>query len=196
MLHALKTGVLGLMALTLAGCGHTPDVYRAEKPQLDFMAYFNGKVDGWGVIYDWRGRITHRFHVLMDGKLSQRNGQDFLRLDEVFTYSNGDVMERYWEVTRDASNPNTMTAQAPEVPGGASGTQSGNAVQWRYRFELPRGDSSITVSMNDWMWLVDDNTLMNRNYISKFGLPVAELAITFRKRGVPEGTTLQGTQKD
>jgi hypothetical protein len=39
----------------------------------------------------------------------------------------------------------------------------------------------ITLTMDDWMYLLEDNVLINRTKMKKYGLNVGELVITFKK---------------
>jgi hypothetical protein len=167
-------------ALCLAACT-TPHVYEAEQPKMDFIGYFSGITHGYGAIYDFRGRITDRFHVLMNGTPgTDETGRRTLYLAEDFTYTSGKTQKRAWSVTQTA--PGKLTATAVDVPGFAEGEESGNAVRFRYPLTITReGGSKVTLSSTDWMWMMPGNTLLNRNKLSKFGIPVAELVISFTK---------------
>ena len=176
--------LIALACTFLAGCSSNVENYAEQKPEMDFYSYFTGKVDGWGTITGPKGDVTHRFHVLMDGKIQKdENGNEYLQLDEVFTYANGDVKERYWKVHQ-TNVDGVLVGEAPEVPGGAKGQQDGSAIRWKYKFDLPYNGKITRVDMDDWMWMVDDTTLMNKNVIRKYGIKVGELNILFRK---PEG---------
>jgi hypothetical protein len=37
--------------------------------------------------------------------------------------------------------------------------------------------------MDDWMYLIDENTMVNRAKMSKFGFEVGEVTLFFRRRG-------------
>ena len=63
----------------------------------------------------------------------------------------------------------------------AEGEQRGNAARMTYRLRIPRGEGEIVVSMEDWLYLMQDGTLINRTKMRKFGLPVGELVVAFRK---------------
>ena len=167
-------------ALLLAACT-TPQTYKAEQPKMDFIGYFTGITHGYGAIYDFRGRITDRFHVLMNGKAgTDEAGRRTIYLAEDFTYTSGKTQKRAWSVTQTASGK--LTATAVDVPGLAEGEESGNAVRFRYPITITReGGSKVTLSSDDWMWMMPGNTLLNRNSLSKFGIPVAELVISFTK---------------
>ncbi|MCX7141086.1 MAG: DUF3833 family protein, partial [Proteobacteria bacterium] len=64
LIKRLSSALLGLFVL--AGCATTGvEAYRAEKPRLDIRNYFNGTVDGWGMVQDRSGRVLRRFHVVI-----------------------------------------------------------------------------------------------------------------------------------
>ena len=173
---------LSLMLCTLLASCASPQNYAGQEPEMDFYEFFSSPVDGWGTITDMQGVVTHRFHVLMDGKIQQTpSGDTYLQLDETFTYSDGTIKERYWKVYQ-TPEKGSLTAEAPEVPGGALGEQAGSAIQWKYKFDLPYKGKTIRVTMDDWMWMVDDKTLVNKNVIRKFGIKVGELNIFFSKK--------------
>jgi hypothetical protein len=68
------------------------------------------------------------------------------------------------------------------VVGEALGMQTGNAAKMTYRLRIPREGDEIVVSMEDWFYLQDDGTLINRTKMRKFGVTVGELVIAFRKQ--------------
>lgn len=178
--------ILKFLPLTLlAACATSPQTYQAETPKMDFISYFSGTTHGYGAIYGFTGKVTDRFYVAMQGTAGTNpQGQRTLHLAETFTYSSGKSQNRYWDVTESA--PGQITATAPDVPGGATGVQSGNAVQFKYKIEIPRDNGkTITLGSSDWMWMMPaagpDSVILNRNQLSKFGIPVAELVITFTK---------------
>jgi hypothetical protein len=56
-------------------------------------------------------------------------------------------------------------------------------LHWRYRLNLPVDDSTYEMSMDDWMYLMDEDTLINRTSMSKFGVEVGQVTIFFRRQG-------------
>jgi len=48
--------------------------------------------------------------------------------------------------------------------------------------DLPVGDKVYRVAFDDWMWAFNENTLMNRSYIRKFGLVMAEVTIFMQRQ--------------
>lgn len=174
LIKRLSSAIVGL--LLLAGCA-TPgvDSYRAETPVLDVRSYFNGTVDGWGMVQDRSGKLLRRFHVVI---VASWNG-DTGTLDEHFEWSDGSRQQRIWTIVK---NGNRYTGSAADVLGDAAGEAAGNALRWNYVLQLPAEQGGYAVDVDDWMYLVDEDTLLNRSSINKLGIRFGEITIAFRKR--------------
>ncbi|HRA24166.1 MAG TPA: DUF3833 domain-containing protein [Usitatibacteraceae bacterium] len=172
-----RRAIAALAALALAGCATVaPQDYAREKPALDLREYFNGRVDAWGVVQDRSGRILKRMVVEIDGTWKGETGT----LDERFTYADGTKETRVWTIRKDG---NRYTGTAADVVGEARGEAAGNALRWNYVLDAKReGGGTIHLDMDDWMWLVDERTLVNRTTFSKFGIRFGEVTIFFRKQ--------------
>ena len=145
--------------------------------KLDLVEFFTGRASAWGMVVDRRGRVRRRFHVDIEGVL--RNG--CLMLDESFRFDDGATDMRLWTIdARDGSYVGT----ASDVLGAASGTVAGPLLNWSYDLLLPVGRRRVRVRFDDWMALADDDVMLSRGTIRKFGLRVAEVIIAFR-RGAP-----------
>ena len=58
--------LIGAMILA-SGCATlTPQDYASEKPKLDLATYFNGKVEGWGMVQDRTGKVRRRMVVVLE----------------------------------------------------------------------------------------------------------------------------------
>ncbi len=169
---ALAAGLAGL-----SGCA-SPRVeqYAAERPALDLARYFNGKVIAHGIFQDRSGQVVKRFTVDMDCQWEGSQGV----LDERFTYSDGSTQRRVWRLTRHADGRYTGTAD--DVAGEASGRTAGNAFQWSYVLKLPVDGTVYEVSFDDWMYLVDERVMLNRATMSKFGVRLGEVTLSFQKQ--------------
>lgn len=166
-----------LLAAGLAGCaGVKPDAYSSQTPVLDLARYFNGTIDGWGMVQDRSGAVLRRFHVVIEARWNGDNGT----LDESFDWSDGRKEKRVWTVRKGAGGRYTGTAG--DVVGEATGVAAGNALQWVYVLRLPEDQGGWQVDVDDWMYLVDEATLLNRSTIRKFGIRFADITIAFRKR--------------
>ena len=178
MLLGLQRLILALaMLFLLAGCASvTPDDYRAEKPVLELDRYFTGTIDAWGMFTDRQGRVVKRFTVVMRCNWNGDTGT----LDEDFSYSDGTKEKRIWTIKKLGGGRYSGTAA--DVVGEAIGIASGNALNWRYVLDLKVGDKSYHVNFDDWMYLMDDDVMLNRAAMSKFGFYLGEVTLAFRKR--------------
>jgi len=166
-----------IVALALGACAApTPRDYAAQQPALDLRTYFNGKVDGWGMIQDRSGKVTRRMTV----EITATWRGDVGTLDERFTNADGTREARVWTITKQGDR---YVGTAGDVVGTAVGEAAGNALNWRYVLDAKRDDgSTVKLDMDDWMWLVDERTLVNRTRFSKFGIRLGEVSFFFRKR--------------
>ena len=173
MMHRLLLLCAGL----LAGCASPgPELYRDERPALDLRTYFDGTVDAWGYFRDRSGKVVKRFTVEMQCKWNGEVGT----LDERFTYSDGTTSRRVWTITR--VDANTYSGRADDVVGEARGEAAGNALRWRYVLELPVNGRTYRVDLDDWMYLMDEQVMLNTSTMSKFGIRLGEVVLSFRKR--------------
>lgn len=174
--------LLVLLILTslslLSGCGTTvtPSDYASEKPSLDLQTYFNGTIDAWGMFQDRSGKVVKRFTVVMRCTWQGDVGT----LDEDFTYSDGKKQKRIWTLTK--VGPNRYIGSASDVVGEAVGIVSGNALRWQYVLALPVDDQVYNMNFEDWMFQMDDKVMLNRAVMSKFGIRLGEVTLSFTKR--------------
>lgn len=164
-------------AAGLAGCA-APDVadYAAQRPQLDLQTYFNGTVDAWGMFTDRGGKVVKRFTVVLVGRWQGNDGV----LEEDFLYSDGTRQRRVWRIRK--LDDGRYTGHADDVVGEAQGQARGNALRWAYTLALPVDGRVWHVQMDDWMYLVDERVMLNRTAMSKFGIGLGEVTISFSKR--------------
>jgi hypothetical protein len=162
--------------ICLSGCSQIDvEHYRDQQPQLDLPAYFDGRVDAWGMFQKRSGEVIKRFHVVINGR---REG-DRLILDEDFTYSDGSKQKRVWTLRPDG--PGRWRGTAGDVVGEARGEVAGNALRWRYVLSLPVDGKVYQVDFDDWMYLLDERTMANRSFMTKFGFELGQVTLFFRK---------------
>jgi hypothetical protein len=164
-------------AATLAGCaGPQISDYAAEKPALDLRTYFNGTLDAYGVFTDRSGRVVKRFTVVMRCTWDGDNGV----LDEDFVYSDGSTGKRIWRMKHLGNGRYSGTAD--DVVGEALGETRGNAFRWGYTLALPVDGRVWNVTFDDWMYLMDERVMLNKAVMSKFGVRLGEVTLSFVKR--------------
>jgi hypothetical protein len=165
-------------ALGLGGCA-SPQIgdFAGQKPELDLKRYFQGKVDAWGVFTDRSGQVVKRFVVEMDCQWTGDEGV----LDEQFFYSDGTRQRRVWRLRH--LGQGRYTGRADDVVGEASGQTSGNAFRWGYTLALPVDGRVWEVQFDDWMYLMDDRVMLNKARMSKWGIYLGEVTLSFTRRG-------------
>jgi hypothetical protein len=173
----LPTGAAGTAVLALGGCAG-PQIadFAAEKPVLDLREYFNGTLDAYGVFTDRSGKVVKRFTVVMQCRWQGDEGV----LDEDFRYADGTTQKRIWRLKRLADGRYTGTAD--DVIGEAQGQARGNAFNWRYTLALPVDQRVWHVEFDDWMYLMDGRVMLNKAVMSKWGLRLGEVTLSFVKR--------------
>lgn len=163
--------------LMLAGCGTTSvEEYAGKNPAFDIREYLNGDLEAWGTVINMDGSAEPSFYIKMKGSWKGNAGT----LDEEFTYTNGEKKHRRWSFTM--IDDHNFIGTASDVVGEGKGKQYGNAVNMRYVLTVPRGDGTIDLSMDDWLYRIDDKHVINRTQMRKLGIHVGDLVIAFRKK--------------
>lgn len=164
------------LCLLLGSCGNVGvEHYANERPTLDLPAFFAGPVTAWGIFQKPSGEVVKRFVV----DISSRREGERLILDERFRYSDGTRQQRIWTLTPDGAG--RWRGRAADVVGEAVGEIAGNALRWRYELDLVVDDSTWKVSFDDWMYLMDEDTLINRSSMRKFGVELGQVTLFFRR---------------
>jgi len=163
--------------LFLGACAGAPslDDDKLSERELDLEVFFDGKSKAYGQLQDMFGTVRRRFEVDITGTW---NGER-LTLVEDFAYEDGTTEQRIWTLTK--TGEQTWTGTAPGVIGTASGEERGDTFNWAYTIDLPVPDGTLRVTFDDWMWLLSDDRLLNRAYMSRFGVAIGEVIITFEK---------------
>ncbi len=177
MKKILPVVLVTAVTFLFGGCSDSNlEFYKGTEPKADVKEYFDGPIKAWGVVQDWRGRVTRRFDVDMVGSWEGDNGT----LEEEFHYYDGEKQRRVWKIVK---LPNgEYEGRASDIIDKATGKSEGAAIQWAYVMDVPVDKTSYRLTFDDRMWLMNDGVLINRSYLKKFGFTVAELTIFMQKR--------------
>ncbi len=156
----------------------SPKIYQENNPKFDVRNFFRGSLEAYGILQDYRGKVIKTFTVKMSG--SWQNNEGILKED--FIFSDKTTQQRQWAIT--VLDDNNFTAKAGDVIGEAKGEQYGNAVRMQYVLTIPVDNKNYNFVINDWMYLIDNDSLINVSTIRKFGFKVASLTIGFKKIGI------------
>lgn len=173
----IKLAIAGAALALAAGCSSPqPEQYANQLPKLDITRYFNGTLDAHGMFQDRSGAVIKRFVVVMHCSWQGDTGT----LDEDFVYADGSKQKRVWTLKK--TGEGRFSATAPDVVGSAEGVVAGNALRWKYVLALPVDGKIINVDMEDWMFLIDDKVMLNRTAMSKYGVSLGNVTLSFTKR--------------
>ncbi|MFC0168539.1 DUF3833 domain-containing protein [Pseudoduganella danionis] len=177
----MKPSALMIAALALLTACASPNVqqYQALEPKLDLPSYFLGTTHAWGMFQRRGGTVVKRFKVEITGTGDAQQ----LTLDERFRYDDGTTQRRVWHLTRGADG--RWLGRADDVEGEAQGEVAGNALHWQYTLLLPIDGSTYAMRFDDWMFLIDDCTMINRASMAKFGIELGQVTLMFRKANCP-----------
>lgn len=179
LLALLAGAVLAVAALALGRrrlgfAGQRPEDYAGRGPALDLRRHLDGPLLCEGVVFGPTGRVSSRFVAAMEGRWQGNRGT----LTERFRYDSGARQDREWQLT--LAEDGAIRAEAADLVGVGRGRQSGPSVRLCYRIRLPADAGGHVLDVTDWMYLVDNGTIINRSQFRKFGIKVAELVATMR----------------
>jgi len=98
-----------------------------------------------------------------------------LTLDEYFEYDDGRKERKTWQLEKSGCR---YSGRREDTVGDGEGRQEGNAFNIRYVLRVPVDGRTWDIDMNDWMYLIDEKTVMNRTRMTKFGIRVGEVSVT------------------
>jgi hypothetical protein len=173
----IRKTLAALALLAAAACAGRPDLadHAGAGPPMVLEAYFDGALTAHGVFQDRFGAIRRKFVVAIDGDWDGET----LTLDERFTYEDGATERRIWRLRK--TGPDTWAGTAEGVVGEARGAVRGDAFTWSYTIDLATPDGPLRVSIEDWIWRIDERVALNRAYVERFGVVIGELIIAFRR---------------
>lgn len=168
--------VLLAMPLLAACSGPALDDYSGEEPELDPREFFQGELSARGVVKDRSGEVIRHFDATIDASWDE---DGVGTLDEVFEYSDGETDTRVWTLEpRDGG----YHATAGDVTEPGFMEFEGNAIHMNYVLEVPYGDSTINVRMDDWMYRVTEDTVINETEMTYWGVRVGEVVLVIQKQ--------------
>lgn len=174
MLRRLVPAVLA--GALLAACGGPAiEDFRDTEPRFVPEEYFPGQTRVWGIFQDRFGKVRRQFVVDIDGRWDG----EVLTLEEDFRFDDGETTQRTWRIRKLADG--RYEATAGDVIGTGTATALGQAFNLNYDIELPIGDDTWQVRFDDWLLLQPDGVVINRAYVTKFGVRIAEMTAFFRK---------------
>ncbi len=162
--------------LSLVACSSQRfDDYSSTSPALDLKEFFDGALVAYGMLQNRSGQMTRRFVATIEASWDGDEGT----LVEEFQFDDGEIQYRTWTLTDKGNGRYEGTAS--DVDGLAAGSIVGSVFQWQYALVVPYGDGTINVNLDDWLYLIDEDHLINKTKMTKFGFRVGELTLVIEK---------------
>ncbi len=175
--------------LCLAGCTATDlERHAGNTPALSLTQFFDGRLSAHGVVKDWRGRVIRTFNADILAYWTDGVGT----LEEDFLFDDGEAQRRVWTLTPDgvdASGYPRYRGRAGDVVGTGRATQAGNALFMDYVLRIAYGESTLDLRIDDRMYRVSDQVVINESTMKKFGLTVGRIVLVIERRPAPVDST-------
>ena len=146
----------------------------ASAAELKLEEFFKGTTHAYGKFKAINGK-KREFRVLLNGKW---NGKTLI-LREDFFYTDGEKDVKTWRFTK--TSPTTYIGTREDVKGTTTVKTKGNKAKFSYTVDLDNGPKTNFVKFRDTLILKADGTLRNTARVSKFGFPVAKVAVNFAR---------------
>lgn len=167
---------LVLCTAFLAGCSSVSvEEYAGNRPLLVPETFFDGKLSAHGVVKNRAGKVIRFFNADIKAYWVDGIGT----LEEDFVFDDGENSRRVWTLT--PASDGRFIGTAGDVVGEGDVQFAGNSVFLDYVLRIPYNDGTLDVRIDDRMYLVDPNTLINESRMSKLGFDVGEILLVIRK---------------
>ena len=169
-------GVLLLLPVLSACTSVTVQDYAGNTPQLVPEEFFDGRLTAHGVLKNRAGKVIRSFNVEINAYWQDGVGT----LEEDFLFDDGEVDRRVWTLT--PNGPGRYTGTAGDVVGGGTVTVAGNSMFLDYVLRIPYNGDTLDIRVDDRMYLVHPDILMNESRMIKFGFEVGEILLVIERR--------------
>ncbi|WP_148864721.1 DUF3833 domain-containing protein [Marinobacter fonticola] len=161
----------------ISGCtGPALTDYAGQQPVLEPRTFFQGELTARGIVKDFSGEVIRTFDADITASW---NAQGVGTLDEEFRFDDGEVQTRIWKLEPVETG---YRATAGDVVEPGLMQWRGNALHMNYVLEVPYGDGTLDVRMDDWMYAVTPDTVVNETEMSKWGVTVGEIVLVIQRQ--------------
>lgn len=166
----------GLSFMWLSACSTVKVTdYQANAPALSLPTFFDGELTAHGVVKNRWGKVERYFNATITASWNDGVGT----LDEHFIFDDGEKQRRVW--TLKPNDQGQYIGTAGDVIGEGIARVAGNAVFLKYVLQIDYKGSKLNLTVDDRMYLVNDNTLINESRLTKWGFDVGEIVLVISK---------------
>ena len=175
-MHWLKRILVIPAALTLVACSTVSvEDYAANQPTLVPETFFNGTLAAHGIVKDRSGKVIRSFNADIRAYWLDGVGT----LEEDFVFDDGEKSRRVW--TLKPAGAGRYVGTAGDVIGAGDIRVAGNSMFLNYVLRVPYGDGTLDLTIDDRMYLVNPDTLINESRMFKFGVEVGAILLVIER---------------
>ncbi|WP_111641342.1 DUF3833 domain-containing protein [Marinimicrobium alkaliphilum] len=177
----IKRAFIVSIVASLSACSST-DVgqYRDNAPVFTLEEFFDGHLTAHGVLKNRGGEVTRHFNASIDASWDD---EGVGRLVERFEFDDGEIQHRTWTLTPEGDGRYSGTAE--DVIGTGTLQVAGNALRLDYVLEIDYRGRKLSLNVEDWMWRIDENTVLNESTLRKWGFRVGSIQLAIVRQGQP-----------
>ncbi len=175
-----------MLMSTIIGCASPcVDDYQGTSPVINLQTFFQGDLVAYGIVRNRSGKVTRHFQAALSGHWQQgADGTMVGILDETFWFNDGEEQQRVWRLT--PNGPDRYIGTAGDVNDTAKITVKGQAMNVLYQLVIPWNDSKVALNVDDWMYAVTPNVVINETRMTKWGFQVGKVTLVIMKAGVSD----------
>jgi hypothetical protein len=172
----LSVLLIAFCAALLTACSRVSvEDYAGRTPELAPQEFFEGKLVAHGVIKNRSGLVLRSFTADIDAYWRDGVGT----LEEDFVFDDGATDRRVWTLRPDGNGGYVGTAG--DVVGDGKLTFAGNSMFLDYVLRVPYREGTIDLRIDDRMYLVHPDVLLNESRMIKFGFEVGSILLVIQR---------------
>jgi hypothetical protein len=153
--------------------------YKDNQPTLVLDQFFKGELTAHGILKNRSGAVTRYFNVTMTGSWDD---QGVGTLAEKFIFNDESIQFRTWTFTPITTDEGIQyQATANDTLAATMIVLSGNAFFMNYDLLINYGGDDMDVNIDDKMYLINDEVMINESVMTKFGIEVGYITLTIIK---------------
>ncbi len=142
---------------------------------FNMAEYFKGRTRAWGMFETITGKVKKSFVADIDGHWDD----GVFLMEEDFTFSDGEKETRTWCLQ--FGDDGSFEAICSDTPSPGKGMMNASGSELNYSMSVRVGGKKMMLSFSDLFYQIDETTVLNRAKVKKFGIPVGQVLIAFRK---------------
>jgi hypothetical protein len=164
--------IIILLLASLTGCSTvTVTDYQKYTPQIELNEFFVGSLTAHGLAKNRAGKVVRMFNANIEAQWSKGVGT----LIEDFIFDDGEQQQRIWTLT--PTGDGDYIGTAGDVIGTGTLESAGNSIFLDYVLRVPYREDTIDVKVDDRMYLIAPDVLINESIMTKYGVRVGSLSL-------------------